>query len=83
MATLSKRVSFFISEEGIQVKKLLKLMVDDSDYNTESSYSANSELYPDNLITFVDKHMNYLNAHPSIDPHHYVANLRLMTRQRH
>ena len=82
MASFSKRVNFFTSDEGLQAKKLLKSMAEDNGYNTVSTYSANSERYPDNRISFVDKHMNYLNSHPAIDPNHYIANLRLMTKLR-
>lgn len=80
MATLKKRVSFFESEEGLKIQQTLRLMAKDSAYNTASTYSANAVQYPNNLIPFVDKHMNYLNTHPSLDPHHYLANLRLITR---
>ena len=80
MSTLKKRVRFFDSEEGIQIRRALELMENDNTYNTCSSYSANTVQYPDNLIPFVDKHVNYLNAHPALNPLQYVANLRLMTR---
>jgi len=82
MATVKKRVSFFESEEGIKIAEILRQMTVDSAFNTDSSYSANSVRYPDNLIPFVDKHMNYLNMHPNMDPYQYLANLRLMTRHR-
>lgn len=80
MATFKKRQNFFESEEGIEIKRILKNMAADINYNTESSYSADSAAYPDNLIPFVDKHMNYLQMHPSTNPKHYISNLRLMTR---
>lgn len=82
MATVKKRVSFFESEEGVAIEHTLKTMAKDMTYNTTSSYSANTTQYPNNLIPFVDKHMNYLNSHPNIDAYHYIANLRLMTRHR-
>ena len=82
MATVKKRVSFFESEQGIEIKKILIHMAEDSAYNTTSTYSADAIQYPNNLIPFVDKHMNYINTHPSIDPNHYIANLRLITRFR-
>lgn len=82
MHTLKKRVSFYDSEEGLQIKEILQTMSHDRLYNTESSYSADTSSYPDNVIPFVDKHMAYLNTHPSIDPNQYIANLRLMTRIR-
>ena len=81
MSTVKKK-NFFGSEEAIQIEKMLHLMATDTAYNTNSSYSADAVHYPDNLIPFVDKHMNYLKAHPSLDPQHYLANLRLMTKIR-
>lgn len=79
MPTLKKKTNFLCSEEAVEIKRLLRLMATDIAYNTKSSYSTNSELYPDNLIPFVDKHMNFLSTHPSTDPAQYMANLRLMT----
>ncbi|MBA2279494.1 hypothetical protein H0V99_03605 [Candidatus Saccharibacteria bacterium] len=80
MPTFKKRVNFYLSEEGIQIQEILRTMALDEKYNTVSSYSANTESYPDNLIPFVNKHMDYLNAHPTTDPQHYLSNLRLMCR---
>lgn len=82
MPTLKKRISFFDSEEGLRIQQTLQLMMLDPIYNTESSYSANATMYPDNLIPFVDKHMNYLNTHPAVDPYNYISNLRLKTKSR-
>lgn len=82
MATHSKRPDFFTSEDGFDLLKKLEAMIADKSYNTSPSYSANSELYPDNLMPFIDKHVAYLQQHPSIDPWQYIANLRLMTRLR-
>ena len=82
MPTLKKRVSFYESEEGLQVKSELQAMVTNLLYFTESSYSANIIQHPDNLVNFVEKHMNYLNTHPSIDPSQYISNLRLITKIR-
>lgn len=79
--TLAKKRDYLTSsEEGVEIERALQRMTDDSSYNTQPSYSANTLRYPDNLMSFVDKHMNYINAHPSIDPNHYISNLRLMTR---
>jgi hypothetical protein len=82
MALVKSRAAFFDTEEGEKIKQELQQMADSSLYNTEASYSINSSLYPDNLIPFVDKHMNYLINHPSLDANKYVANIRLMTRLR-
>ena len=82
MATLKKRSGFLESEEGVEIRQKLHHMTVDSTYNTESSYSSNGMQYPDHLMPFVDKHMNYLNTHPKLDPVMYIANLRLMIRRR-
>ena len=82
MATHKKRPPFFETEEGLEVERLLIAMVADPVYNTGTSYSTNTEAYPDNQIPFVNKHMEYLRTHPAINPSHYIANLRLITRKR-
>lgn len=82
MAMFKKRVDFFDSEEGKTIKEKLQRMAIDSAYNTSSTYSTDSLQYTDNLIPFVDKHMNYLNNHPKLEANKYLANIRLMTRIR-
>ncbi len=82
MATVKKRPSFFDSEEGAWAKNLLEEMMTDTSFTTDTSYSADTIRYPSNRIPFVDKHMNYMSAHSAMDPHHYMANLRLRTRVR-
>ena len=77
-----RKVNFMETEEGRECREALILMATNGQYNTESSYSSNSERYPDNQIPFVDKHMRYLDAHPSLDPKQYIANLRIKTRLR-
>ncbi len=82
MSTYTKRQHFIDTEEGRTIRRKLQFMTTDNSYNTESSYSTNNSQYPDNLIPFVDKHMNYLSAHPKLDAWMYLANLQLMTRVR-
>lgn len=82
MSTYKKKSTLFETEIGAVVEQALRSMTTDRSYNTTSTYSANTTLYPDNLIPFVDKHMEYLRTHPSMNPRHYIANLRLMTRIR-
>jgi len=82
MPTAKRKVDFYTTEEGELVKKQLFAMAADILYKTDSSYSTDSASYDDHLIPFVDKHMRYLVAHPSVNPTHYLANLRLMTRIR-
>ncbi len=82
MAGLRQKVNYFETEEGIDIEKELQGMVDNKLYNTVASYSTNISQYPNNEISFVKKHMHYLNIHPKLDAQTYLANLRLMTRIR-
>ena len=82
MATFKKRSDFLESEEGKAIKQRLKQLTLDAKYNTATTYSSNNMTYNDNLIPFVDKHMNYLNNHPKLDADMYLQNLQLMTRIR-
>jgi hypothetical protein len=82
MASQKTRNGFPDTEEGIEVKQLLRQMTGNSTYNTSPSYSTDSARYPDNLIPFVDKHMNYLINHPALEPAKYLANIKLITRRR-
>jgi len=66
-----------------EVREKLREMERDLSLNTRiSSYSANSELYPDNQIPFVEKHIAYLMSHPKVVPEQYLSNLRLMLKVR-
>lgn len=82
MAIYNKKPDFSTSEEGIMAAKVLRSMMLDKAYITEPSFSADSEKYADNLMPFIDKHLAYLRNHPAIDPGHYLANLKLMTKVR-
>ncbi len=82
MSAPKSRSQYFTTEEGVEIEKSLKEMATDSRYNTESSYSPNLALYPDNSMSFVEKHKAYLNAHPALNADTYLANLRLMTKSR-
>jgi hypothetical protein len=79
MATY-KKVHFYETLAGIKARQLLVEMNADASFKTEAYFSANVDLHPDHRISFVDKHMEYLRAHPSTDPEQYISNLRLMTR---
>ncbi len=82
MATYKKKLDFFATQEGDEFKQTLREMERDNSFITESGYSANAELYPDHSISFVDRHVAYIKAHPSTDPSQYLSNLKLMTRVR-
>jgi hypothetical protein len=77
-----KRSGFFDSDEGKAIRQKLQYMTTDKSFNTLSSYTSDSSLYPDSQMPFVDKHMNYLNSHPELDSQMYIANVRLKTRIR-
>jgi hypothetical protein len=76
---LTRGQSFLDSEEGKNIRRVLHSMTLDNSYNTVSNYSSNRIKYPDNLIPFIDKHINYLNAHPNLEADQYLANIKLMS----
>lgn len=82
MSVTKRKSDFNLSEAGVNARQILVRMISDDGYITEPSFSANAVLYPDNLIPFVDKHMDFLRDHPTTDPMLYLSNLRLMTRVR-
>ncbi len=65
-----------------EVRQVLVLMEGDSSLITESAFRANSEVWPDNRISFTENHLAYLKGHPSTNPQHYLSNLRLMIKKR-
>ncbi len=80
MSSYKKKRNLYDTEEGAEIIKELKKMAIDEQFNTGSTYSSDIEHYPDNAIPFVDKHIKYLNSNQNINPQHYLANLRLMSR---
>ena len=79
MRTTLSQQKFLDSEAAIHIREQLENMVTNIAFNTTSTYAATM----DHNLPFVDKHMNYLSDHPKLNPDHYVANLRLMTRIKH
>lgn len=65
-----------------EIMEELLIMESDPSCKTEPAYRANITLWPDNQITFSANHLQYLKSHPNLNPRHYLANLRLMIKQR-
>lgn len=79
---IKKCVYVFGAEEEQEIREAFRQMVLSSSYNTSPGFTANSTMYPDGLIPFIDKHMRYLDTYPKLDARMYLANLRLKTRIR-
>ncbi len=77
-----KRADYFSFGEGLELKQMLEKVEASDQHTTVPSYSPRTDLYADNLMPFIDKHLNYLRAHPNLDPRQYISNLELMTRIR-
>lgn len=76
MVATTKTKDFLASQEAADIRKELSRMMNDPNYNTPSTYSVAAK----GDILFVDKHMNYLSLHLSVDPAQYLSNLRLKTK---
>lgn len=74
-----KAQDFLKSEEGMTIYNELLKMIDDANYNTESSFSPSAE---DGVLLFIDKHMNYICTHLDMNANQYLSNLRLITKKR-
>lgn len=71
--------AFLTSEAGRSAELALIAMEKDPKYNTQTSFSSRQT----DRVPFVERHMVYLSQHLKLDPRHYVANLRLMTKIKH
>lgn len=71
MTLVQKR--FFASEQCTAARKALQRMVDNPQYNTDSSY------YKVSRLQFVDRHLHYLSMNPAVGLEGYISNLKLMT----
>lgn len=69
---------FLDSEEAKEIRNILNEMMKDPEFNTKSMYSS----LAGGDVLFVDKHMEYLSQHTTLNVNHYLSNLRLMTRVR-
>lgn len=69
----------FSTVSEAEVSGLLLEMEKDKKYNTASHYVADSLKYPNNKITFAEKHLAHLRKFPDINPYHYISNLKMMT----
>lgn len=65
-----------------EIRERLELMEADPQMITKPAYRANALLWPDNIIPFVDSHLEYLKSHKTTVPAHYLSNLRLMLRKK-
>ena len=81
-STAFKRVDIYNSEVGTETKNALSALEDNPSYVTEVSYTSDREKYPKGIIPFVDKHLLYLHQHPTVNPLHYLSNLRLQLKKR-
>jgi hypothetical protein len=75
----SSKTKPFSTVSEVEVGLLLKEMEKDKKYNTASHYVADSLKYPNNEITFSEKHIAHLRKFPDINPYHYISNLKMMT----
>ncbi len=75
--TLSAQ-KFLKSAEAKAIRNVLRTMMQSRECNTTATYSPSS----DGPLSFEDKHMHYLSQHTSMNPQHYLSNLRLITKIR-
>lgn len=78
MSPTQYRQQFRLSPAGQSTEERLRLMEEDDRYITPVSYSPSDSEATE--VSFTNKHLAYLGAHPKVDPEAYLANLRIKTR---
>lgn len=76
MALTVKTRNFLASQQAIDIREELTRMTEDPSYNTRPTYSAAAK----GDVPFVERHMSYLSLHLSVNPEHYLSNLKLITK---
>lgn len=64
-----------------EVQQALSAMESDSTLDTQSSYVKTTPA-AGRVLSFREKHAEYLKEHPKINPEYYLANLRTMIKIR-
>jgi hypothetical protein len=78
----TRKNDFFDTPEGKEIEAILRNIAESDDFSTSSSYNPNGELYMNNSMTFVEKHMAYIRSHPKVNPNQYVSNLKISSRKK-
>ena len=69
---------FLASEAGTHAKAELQRLTENASYHTTMSY----DIVVGRQTTFIERHLNYLAAHPYVKPEAYLTNLKVMIRFR-
>ena len=72
------KLDYFETPEGIEVLESLEDMAQSDEYFTHASYTPHSA----DLISFIEKHKEFIRKHPNTNAQHYVANLKIMCKRR-
>jgi hypothetical protein len=72
------KMDYFETSEGLEVLEALKDMATSEEYFTYASYTPHSV----DLISFIEKHKEFIRKHPNTNAQHYVANLKIMCKRR-
>ncbi len=65
-----------------EIVSALNLLVANSIYVTKPAYKGNIEKWPTHQMSFIEFHLTYLKSHPTLNPNHYISNLKLMLKKR-
>ncbi len=61
-----------------EIISILTEFENDPNMNTEGRYSPTADEWPDNIMPFREIHLSYLQKNKSVNPAHYLSNLKLM-----
>ena len=69
---------FLLTDTGSSAKLELQRMADSPSFHTRPAY----DIVTGRRSPFVDRHLNYLAAHPYVKPAAYLTNLKVMVKVR-
>ena len=75
---IGTKIDYFDTPEGLEILETLQGMSNSTEYITGESYTPHS----DALLTFIEKHQDFIRKHPNTDATQYVSNLKIMCRRR-
>lgn len=74
-------MNIYVLDEDAVITKL-KALEEDITMKTETVYSPAANEWPDNRLSFTERHLVYLRSHKHVNPDHYISNLALMIKRR-
>ncbi len=81
MSKVAKEEGYINNVREDEIVAALGILEANASYLTNPIYQGNVEKWPNHQIPFIDYHINYLKRQPTLNPYHYISNLKLMLKK--